>query len=153
MLEFKQIFGHEGYLAAAPLREEVFMHEQGFSFDYDEHDDAAYHIVGYDKGVLIGTARVYKLDDRTYIIGRVAVKKEYRHGYIGDLMMKTLQDKIVSLGGVEAVVSSQRTAEAFYIYEGYEPYGEEFDEEGCPHIMMKKDLSKPIRHCCGEDTL
>ena len=90
---------------------------------------------------------MYRLSERTYQIGRVAVKREYRRGYIGDLMIKTLQDKIVGLGGVEVVVSAQRRSESFYIYEGYEQYGEEFFEEGCPHIMMKKDLTKPCRHC------
>ena len=51
------------------------------------------------------------------------------------------------LGGVEAVVSAQCGAEQFYIYEGYERYGEEYFEDGFPHIMMKKDLTKPCRQC------
>lgn len=149
MLEFKQIFGKEGYLAAKDLREEVFMKEQGFGFDYDEHDDEAWHIVGYDKGTLIGTARAYKLSESEYKIGRVAVKKEYRGGYIGDLMMKTLQDKIVTCGGSTAVVSAQVGAKGFYLKEGYTPCGGEYDEGGQPHIEMRLDLTHPHRRCCN----
>ncbi|MEE0943860.1 MAG: GNAT family N-acetyltransferase [Clostridia bacterium] len=147
MLAFKQIFGIDGYNAAKSLRQEVFMDEQGFNVDYDEHDDEAWHIVGFDGDLLIGTARVYKLTDTTYKIGRVAVKKSYRKGYVGDLMMKTLQDKIVTLGGIEAVVSSQLGAKGFYDYEGYEQVGDVYMEEGAEHVLMKLDLTKPHRSC------
>ncbi|MBQ7793613.1 MAG: GNAT family N-acetyltransferase [Clostridia bacterium] len=148
MLEFKQIYGLEGYKLARPLREEVFMGEQGISFDYDEYDDSSWHIVGYDGDVLIGAARMYKLTDQSWKIGRVAVKKEYRGGYIGDLMMKTLQDKIVTLGGIEAVVSSQAAVKGFYLKEGYIPEGEPYMEAGIEHILMKLDLTKPQKRCC-----
>ena len=98
MLEFKLIYGIDGYNAAKSLRDEVFIDEQGFKYDYDEYDSRSWHIVGYEKDTLIGTARMFEHGDRVYKIGRVAVKKDYRGGYIGDLMMKTLQDKIVGLG-------------------------------------------------------
>ena len=147
MLAFKQIYGIDGYNAAKALRDEVFIAEQGFSSDYDKFDDVAWHIVGYDGDLLIGTARVYKLSDTTYKIGRVAVKKSYRRGYIGDLMMKTLQDRIVTLGGIEAVVSSQLDVKGFYEYEGYEQEGDTYLEDGVKHISMKLDLTKPHRSC------
>lgn len=152
MLEFKLIYGLDGYEKAKSLREEVFMDEQGFTFDYDEMDAESWHIVGYDGDTLIGTARVHKYDDISYKIGRVAVKKDYRKGYVGDLMMKTLQDKIVTLGGIRAVVSSQLGAKGFYEYEGYTPYGELFEVDGAGHIMMELDLTKPHRSCgsCGK---
>lgn len=147
MLYFKQIQGLDGYNAAKELREEVFMKEQGFPFDYDDHDKEAWHIVGYDGDTVIGTARVFKISDKSYKIGRMAVKKEYRGQYVGDLIIKTLQDKIVTLGGIEAVVEAQVRAKGFYTYEGYMPEGDEYDELGVPHILMKLDLTKPVRHC------
>lgn len=150
MLEFKLIYGLDGYERAKPLREEVFMDEQGFTFDYDEMDPESWHIVGYDGDVLIGAARVHKYDDISYKIGRVAVKKSYRNGYVGDLIMKTLQDKIVTLGGIRAVVSAQMSAKGFYDYEGYTQYGELFTVDGVEHVMMELDLTKPHRSCsCG----
>ncbi len=150
MLEFKQIFGLAGYERTKTLREEVFMAEQGVGYDFDSYDEKAWHIAGYDGDVLIGTARAYPLSGRCWKIGRVCVKKEYRGTYIGDLMMKTLQDKIVSEGGVEAVVSAQIGAKGFYEKEGYTASGEEYMEDGIPHILMQLDLSKPKRTCkCG----
>ncbi len=148
MLVFKQLYGKDGYEKARSLREEVFMGEQGVSFDYDEFDDISWHIVGYDGDTLISTARVYKMSDTAWKLGRVAVKKEYRRGYVGDLMMKTLQDKIVSLGGIEAVVSAQLSAKGFYEKEGYTAKGEPYDEAGSLHILMTMDLSKPQKRCC-----
>ena len=147
MLEFKQIYGIEGYEKAKDLREEVFMNEQGFSYDKDEYDEVSWHIVGYDKDLLIGCARVHKIDEYSYKIGRVAVKKEYRGGYIGDLLMKTLQDKIVTLGGIEAVVYAQVSAKGFYEKEGYTQDGEEFLVDGTAHAKMVLDLLKPHRTC------
>lgn len=151
MLEFKLIYGIDGYNAAKSLRDEVFIDEQGFKYDYDEYDSRSWHIVGYEKDTLIGTARMFEHGDRVYKIGRVAVKKDYRGGYIGDLMMKTLQDKIVGLGGIEAVVSSQVQVRGFYEYEGYEQVGDEYLEEDYPHILMKLDLTKPQRRCCSHE--
>ncbi len=149
MLEFKQIYGIEGYEKAKALREEVFMIEQGFSYDKDEYDAVSWHIVGYDKDLLIGTARVHKLEGNSYKIGRVAVKKEYRGEYIGDLLMKTLQDKIVTLGGIEAVVYSQYGAKGFYEKEGYTQEGDAFLIDGALHVKMVLDLLNPHRSCQG----
>lgn len=148
MLEFKLIYGKDGYERTKKLRNDVFVEEQGFRYDYDDKDDISWHIVGYENGSVIGAARMYKLSETSYKIGRVAVRKDCRHNYIGDLMMKTLQDKIVGLGAIEAVVSSQIEARGFYEYEGYEAEGDEYLEEGALHILMKKDLSKPCRRCC-----
>lgn len=150
MLEFKLIYGADGYNAAKALREEVFICEQGFKYDYDEYDNRSWHIVGYDKDELIAAARMYEYGDKIYKIGRAAVKKSYRRGYVGDLLMKTLQNKIVGLGGTEAVVSAQISVRGFYEYEGYEQVGEEYLEADCPHILMKLDLTKPVRRCCSQ---
>ncbi len=152
MLEFKLIYGLDGYEKAKPLREEVFMDEQGFTFDYDEMDAESWHIVGYDDDELIGTARMHKYDDISYKIGRVAVKKSYRRGYVGDLMMKTLQNKIVSLGSLRAVVSAQLSVKDFYTFEGYVPFGDIYEIDGVAHTMMELDLTKPHRSCsCGKE--
>ncbi len=151
MFEFKQIFGLDGFEKAKALREEVFMVEQGCDYDFDEFDAVSWHIVGYDGDTVIGTARTFKLSDYTWKIGRVAVKKEYRKGYVGDLMIKTLHDKIVSLGGVESVVSAQVAAQGFYEKEGYTPEGDVYIEDMLPHIKMTIDLSKPKRRCCEKE--
>ena len=62
MLEFKLIEGRPGYELAKGIREEVFMTEQGYPFDYDEKDETAWHIIGWDGETVIAAGRLYFCD-------------------------------------------------------------------------------------------
>ncbi len=147
MLEFKLIRGMDGYLAAKTLRQSIFTEELGFGEDQDELDQTAWHIVGYDRGEVIGCARMYPVGEGIFQIGRVSVKKEYRKAYVGDTMMRALEDKAVSLCGYKTVVSAQKNAVGFYEKEGYVKVGEEYSELNFPHQRLEKDLTKPHRRC------
>lgn len=147
MLQFKLKQCADGYALTKPLREEVFMSEQGFSYDEDEHDAAAWHIAGYDGDVLIAAARLYEIAGGIFSIGRVAVKKDYRRQYIGDTLLRALEDKAVQLKGYMIEISAQIPAVPFYEKEGYEKSGGEYDEDGALHIKMIKDLTKPFKRC------
>ncbi|MDO4501302.1 MAG: GNAT family N-acetyltransferase, partial [Erysipelotrichaceae bacterium] len=73
---------------AKKIREKVFMEEQGFKNEFDEIDDKALHIVVYDKMMPIATCRVVESEEaNTYIMGRLAVIKEYRGKHIGKGML------------------------------------------------------------------
>lgn len=151
MLEFKLIFGKDGHNAARKIRESVFCAEQGFSYGEDEYDEKAWHIVGYDKDRLIAAARMYETDKGIFKLGRVCVDSEYRKMYIGDTLLRTLEDKAVGLSGYLMQVSAQESAVGFYEKEGYKRNGGEHTEEGRLHIDMEKDLTKPFKRCecCG----
>ena len=126
---------------ARELREEVFIKEQGFSYDYDEKDDVAVHIVMFDKDVAIAVCRVFESDDEsTYILGRLAVKKEYRGRGIGSKLIAAAEQHIVQIGGKLLMLHSQIQAKDFYERVGFAEYGEIEYEEDCPHIWMKKYL-------------
>lgn len=126
---------------ARELREEVFIKEQGFSYDYDEKDDVAVHIVMFDKDVAIAVCRVFESDDEsTYILGRLAVKKEYRGRGIGSKLIAAAEQHIVQIGGKVLMLHSQIQAKDFYERVGFAEYGEIEYEEDCPHIWMKKYL-------------
>lgn len=148
MLQFKLMEGRPGYELAKEIREEVFMEEQGFPFDYDETDETAWHIAGWDGDVLIGAGRLFWVEGAVYSIGRVAVKQAYRKQYIGDTIMRALEDKAVQLGAAFIVLEAQEPAAGFYEKQGYEPVGAAHMHEGALHIAMRKDLSK-IRKCRG----
>lgn len=152
MLEFKLIYGLEGYEKAKGIRDEVFIVEQGFPYDYDEKDDISFHIVGYDKEKTIAAARLYKRDDGFFVIGRVVVKKDYRKQYIGDTLLRALEDKVVNQMGTFVVVMAIESAVGFYEKEGYQKTGKTEVEEGLLHFEMVKDLSKPFKRCdcCGK---
>ncbi len=149
MLEFKFIYGETGYKIAEYLRKKVFSEELGMPDIMDEFEDKSYHFVGYDKAVQVGVARLTKIDEKNFTISFVAVKDDYRRQYVGDLIMRALQDKAVSLGGVYITIVSPDSVKGFFEFEGYEQTGEEFLEDGKKFIKMKKDLTKiePCRGC------
>lgn len=146
MLEFKFIYGQDGYEASENLRNEVF---GNVSAATDERDGAAYHFIGNDKTVRIACARLLEITDFHFAADFVAVKKEYRHMYVGDLVMRALADKAAALGGTDIILESPTEIRGFFEFEGYEAFGEFFEKDGKEHIMMKKDLTKitPCRGC------
>lgn len=151
MLQFKLIAGRPGYLLAKGIREAVFMEEQGYAFDYDEKDETAWHIVGWDGDTVIAAGRLFRVRDNVFAIGRLAVKQEYRGQYVGDTLMRALEDKAVQLGAAFIELYAQEHAVGFYRKQGYEPISELITHDGEPHMRMRRDLSK-IRGCrgCGQ---
>lgn len=130
--------------SAKVIRHVVFEEEQGFIDDFDETDDNAIHFVMYDEGEKpIATCRVFWDEERnSYILGRLAVIKEYRHHNMGSLMMQKVEKYIYKTGGKSIALHAQCQASGFYAKNGYVEYGEIDDEQGCPHVWMKKSLEK-----------
>lgn len=121
------------------VRETVFIREQKFEIDKDETDYIAQHVVLYNDSKPIATARAYKAqEDGNYHIGRVAVIKEYRGKGVGKMVMDALEEKLSQQGIKVTYLSSQINAKGFYISLGYEAYGNEYYDEHCLHIAMKK---------------
>ena len=101
---------------AVTIREEVFMKEQGFHDEFDETDQTASHIVLYIENIPAATCRFFPGQPQgEYIVGRIAVRKEYR--------------------------GHRQQARPFYEKQGYSVYGEPDFDEDCPHIWMQKELS------------
>lgn len=147
MLEFKLIYGEDGYNAAKKIREKVFCEEQGIGFDLDEFDEKSYHIVGYEKDRLIAAARMYKESEGIFHLGRVYVDKAYRKMYVGDTLLRALEDKAVCEKGWLIKVSAQEGAVGFYEKEGYVKTGEPYLEAEIVHYPLEKDLTKPFKRC------
>ena len=126
---------------AAMIREEVFIKEQGFEKEYDETDKIATHIVLFDADTAVATCRVFKSETPdVYILGRLAVKKEYRGRGIGSLVLEEAGRHILSVGGKALILHSQLQAKEFYRKCGFTEYGEIEYEEDCPHIWMRRQL-------------
>lgn len=130
--EFSQVLP----IGAKMIREKVFVLEQGFENEFDDIDNIAYHLVVFDKEP-VGTARMFD-EEGTMILGRIAVLKEYRHLHIGSQILQALENKAKELGYHEVVLSAQVRAKSFYEKNGYVCFGEEYLDEYCPHIHMKK---------------
>jgi predicted GNAT family N-acyltransferase len=124
------------------IREQVFIKEQGFKKEFDEIDEKATHIVIYgEDNQPIATCRVFEGKNKhEYILGRLAVNKEYRGKNMGSYIIKEAEKYVQEKGGTCIILHSQCRVKEFYNKLGYEEFGKIEDDEGCPHIWMKKDF-------------
>ncbi|WAH36001.1 GNAT family N-acetyltransferase [Alicyclobacillus dauci] len=129
------------------IRREVFVDEQGVSEEeeIDEQDvvGVGHHLyVRDDAGVPVATARYKRYDDETAKIQRVAVRKPYRAGGYGRVVMEAIEQMAKSDGFRAAVLDAQCHAEGFYKKLGYTTISENpFLDAGILHVRMKKPLT------------
>ena len=124
------------------LRVEIFVVEQDCSYqDLDYKDQAAQHFLCYENDILISCARVlFDKEKGSMSLGRVVTKNSHRgQGLAKQLMLKMLnylkaehEDEIIT-------ISAQCYLEKFYQSFGFKSVGEEYLEDGLPHIKMIKE--------------
>lgn len=138
-MEIKEYTGL--YDDAILIRQKVFVEEQGFRDEFDEIDKTATHLVAYDNGKPVAVCRFFWSDERSaYLIGRLAVIKEYRGKQLGAEMIKKLEELVKARGGKAIELHSQEQATGFYEKQGYTVCSEMEYEEHCPHYWMRKNL-------------
>lgn len=109
--------------------------------EFDEHDgqDTKY-IVVTDHDFPIATARMYPLDERRMMIGRVVVLPEYRHRGIGTMVVSECEVWAEELYFSKTVVESRENKVGFYEQMLYEVCGEVVEGETFRCVRMEKDL-------------
>lgn len=126
---------------AMTVRQTVFVDEQGFKDEFDDIDEIATHLVAYDNDKPIATCRFFWSDERkAYLIGRLAVVKDYRGKALGALVIAKAEELIKANGGKAVELHSQEQAMGFYQKQGYSVCSEMEYEEHCPHYWMRKEL-------------
>lgn len=126
---------------AAQIRQEVFVEEQGFEVEFDAIDPLARHIVLFEDETPVGTCRVYwSVEKGSHVLGRVAVRKAFRGRSFGRYLLQEAEILVRSLQGRTLCLAAQVRAKAFYEKQGYIAAGQEFLDEGCPHVWMNKAL-------------
>ena len=127
---------------ARAIREKVFIEEQGFQEEFDYIDDVATHFVVYDDSeAAIATCRVfYDEQQGSYLLGRLAVTKEHRGKNIGRLIVEAAEKHVQEIGGAQLQLHAQCRITEFYNKLGYVAFGDVEDDQGCPHIWMRKVL-------------
>lgn len=126
---------------AEMIRKKVFMEEQGFKNEFDDWDSISTHIVIYEEDKPIATCRIYLSEKRNcYILGRIAVISEFRGRDYGSMLLKAAEDSISDLGGGIIELLAQVRASIFYAKNGYDSLEEYVDDEGCPHVWMRKEI-------------
>ncbi|GMQ58598.1 hypothetical protein AN1V17_29930 [Vallitalea sediminicola] len=130
------------------VRNKVFVNEQNidYSIVFDSDDTEAIHVVVYEGKSPVGTGRMTNKDNE-YLIGRIAVLKEKRGNYYGDLIVRMLIQKGFDVGADFIEVHSQLPAANFYKKIGFSEYGEVYQEANIDHISMRLEKGKMKRKC------
>jgi len=124
------------------LRSEVFVVEQDCVYqDIDGKDDKALHIVGMVENELVAYTRCFKPGDyfKEASIGRVVVKESQRKFKRGNQLMNSSIEAIEKHYNTTTIkISAQCYLNKFYTNLGFNAIGEEYLEDGIPHITMIK---------------
>lgn len=119
------------------LRCEVFVVEQSCAYaDIDGRDvepGTGHHWIEHD-GEIVAYARTLAEADGSTRIGRVLTAPAARgHGHAGELMRALHQ-----LVDGKVVLDAQSQLVDWYEHLGYETTGDEFVEDGIPHVPMRR---------------
>lgn len=127
---------------ALELRRRVFVDEQQVSLaaDQDGLDADATHVIAVDDGRIVGTCRVV-FDDGLARLGRMAVEPSARGQGIGAAILKVAEDESRRARAERIRLHAQTAARSLYERSGFQVQGEEFMEEGIPHLTMEKPLA------------
>ncbi|RLJ63351.1 ElaA protein [Lacinutrix venerupis] len=122
------------------LRSEVFVVEQNCVYqDIDFKDQKALHVIGYKNEKIVAYTRIFRPGDyfKLSSIGRVVVAKNQRqHKYGYDIMNASIIAIKKYFNTSEIKISAQCYLKKFYNNLEFFEVGEEYLEDGIPHIGM-----------------
>ena len=139
---FEQLLSSELY-EILRLRAAVFVVEQDCVYqDIDNKDQKALHIIGSKNNKIVAYARI--LDQGVYFeeaaIGRVIIAQtERQFGYGHELVDTSIAGIYKNFGTKTIKISAQKHLEKFYQQHGFITIGQEYIEDGIPHIAMVKE--------------
>lgn len=140
--EIEIVLGHWHSLAglAQPIRQKVFVQEQGISPDleYDALDAVSLHAVARVKGEPVGTGRLLP----NAYIGRMAVLAAHRRSGVGARLLNELVHAARQRGDPRVELSAQAYVRRFYEAHGFIAEGEPYYEAGILHVHMTRALPK-----------
>ncbi len=128
------------------LRINVFVVEQNCPYpELDGKDKIAYHfyaVADENSSQILAYTRLFKPGDyyQQAAIGRVVVQPEYRNTGLGhQLIQRSIQQAEKIFHTTEIKIGAQTYLEKFYKSHGFNKVGEEYIEDGIPHIYMIKN--------------
>ena len=127
--------------AILEIRRIVFIVGQNVPEDLerDGKDDEAIHLIAFEDGQPIGTARLLINGDEGKI-GRVSVLETKRGRGHGLAIMEVALDELRREGVRTARLAAQTHALGFYEALGFKAFGPEFMDAGIPHRDMSLTL-------------
>ena len=125
------------------LRSEVFVVEQDCVYqDVDGKDQKALHVLGKKAGKIVAYTRLFNAGDyfKEASFGRVVVKdNERKYGYGHDIVKASILAIQEHFKETSIVISAQTYLKNFYKSHHFKQEGDEYLEDGIPHIKMIKD--------------
>lgn len=95
----------------------------------------------FEGDIPVGTCRFFFSEERNcYVIGRIAVRKEFRGKRYGEKMLQGAEKAVRDLGGEVVELSAQCRVTDFYNKQGYTGLNDIHMDEYCPHTWMRKNL-------------
>jgi ElaA protein len=139
--QFYELTLNELYAILA-LRNRVFVVEQQSIYnDTDGLDQAATHMLGHDKDILVGYARVLPPDTKYKdpSFGRFLIAKSARKSGLGRLLLsQVIQYMKTTFPNQPIRIEAQSYLKTFYESNGFKSIGEVYDLDGIQHVEMLK---------------
>ena len=136
----------EELYAILQLRSKVFIVEQNCIYnDVDGKDQLAWHLIATEEGNLIAYTRILSpgvvYTDPS--IGRVVISPSKRSSGLGrELMNRSIGHCEKLFGNTSITLSAQVYLKKFYESLGFFAVGDEFLDDGIPHIEMTRKASR-----------
>ena len=128
------------------IRNEVFVVEQNCIYlDTDNKDQHAWHLLGYINDKLVAYSRILPpgVSFHEASIGRVVTHSTIRRNGIGNELMKESIKKTINQFEVTDIrIGAQCYLIKFYTSLGFAVAGNEYMEDGIPHVDMLFKIKK-----------
>lgn len=122
------------------LRSEIFVVEQDCVYqDLDNKDQIALHLFFVKNDEIVAYTRLFKPSEyfEEASIGRVVVRASSRKDGLGHILMKESIETIQEKFNTHLIkIGAQTYLTKFYESHGFKKIGEEYLEDGIPHIHM-----------------
>ena len=125
------------------IRSKVFVVEQNCVYqDIDNNDQKAIHVFGKNNNKIIAYSRAFNEGKffKEASFGRALVDKKFRGKGIGtQLINETIRIMKEKWPNKKIKISAQAHLSKLYQKHGFKPKGEEYLEDGIPHVAMYKN--------------
>lgn len=145
MVSTKWVQGIESLNSYLEIRNKVFCEELKMDEESinDFYDEFAFNLILYVDGMAAGTGRLIFKDGK-YFIDKLCVLKEYRRNSYGDLLIRMLIRKSVTIGAEKTYAEINKMYKPLFENIGFINVG---DEENSNILMMK--MGDVGGHCCN----
>jgi len=107
----------------------------------DGLEDVSFHIAAFDRGKVVGVARLHRMTPNTARVRQVAIEESCRKMGIGAALMKSIESKAAEWGCRRITANARDEAVAFYEKLGYKKLREVEKLFGIiRHFRMEKRL-------------